>query len=95
VRRDWRDIAVVSERDLAAAGGEVREDLLAVWVRRGGMWHPVVLTGWRQLRPGYWAARLQTGPGEEPVWVEYKGVALQPVLPQVGDPGEAPAGAGR
>ncbi|WP_030273034.1 hypothetical protein [Streptomyces sp. NRRL B-24484] len=94
--RDWRDAVLVSEEDLAAAAGEVVLDVLAVWVRRGGTWWPAVVTGWRQIRPGYWAARLQAGARDEPsVWVHYKGVAIAPVMPQVGDPTGAPAGTGR
>jgi hypothetical protein len=95
VARDWRDIVPLTEAELATADSDIVDDLLAVWVRRGGTWHPTVLTGWRQLGPGYWAARLQTGPDDDPVWVHHKGVALQPVQPQVSDPGAVHARAER
>ncbi|GAA0704921.1 hypothetical protein GCM10010193_69940 [Kitasatospora atroaurantiaca] len=84
-RADWRDITTVPDKDLAAAAGEVIPDLIAVWVRRGGVWYGTVLTGWLQLKPGYWAARLQPSLDEE-IWVSHKGAALQPVMPQVNNP---------
>jgi hypothetical protein len=82
---DWRDIALVTDDDLQTASGHVIDDLIAVWIRRGGIWHGTVLTGWRQLRPGYWAARIQPTLDEE-VWVHHRGVSLQPVMPQVNTP---------
>ncbi|AUG76862.1 hypothetical protein CFP65_1997 [Kitasatospora sp. MMS16-BH015] len=39
---NWRDAALLTRPELEAATGEVQEDLLAVWVRRAGTWHPAV-----------------------------------------------------
>jgi len=88
--QDWRDVVPVSEADLAAVETSVRADLLAVWVRHGGVFHPMVLTGWGQVRPGYWAARLQASPNDPPVWVHHKGASLLPIQPQVNTPPSAP-----
>lgn len=85
VEGQGREITLVRDTDLKAASGPVRDDMLPVWIYRCGQFHPVVLTGWLQLRPQYWAARIQTGTGET-VWIHHKPAGVLPIWPQAGMP---------
>ncbi|GAA1128818.1 hypothetical protein [Kitasatospora arboriphila] len=94
--RDWRDAVLVGEEELAAAArggppghphgaGPPQRHLVAGCGHRLAQGPPPLLGG-----PP--AGRCRDEP---PAWVHYKGVAIAPVMPQVLDPTEAPAGAGR
>lgn len=76
---DWRDAQELSPTAVSQlAGQRIRSDSLAVWVRRGGRWWPVVLTAWCQFEQRRWAARLR-GPDGAEIWVAYRAVSLQPI----------------
>lgn len=64
--------------DDVPADADVREDLLAVYIRDRGRWRPTVLTGWAPRHPG-WAARLQLELGQPPVWIDSSPHVLVPV----------------
>lgn len=77
----WLDVALLSNRELELVAADATvERLQPVWVRRG-LWYPMTLTGWCPLGRGEWAARLQEGPGTDPIWVRHRGASLQPVQP--------------
>lgn len=81
-RTNWKDAPRASQADLDAAG-PVIETWQAVWIRKAG-WHPGILTGWRQIGRGDWAARVQWGPApDETGWLTYKAVAIRPIVAPV------------
>ncbi|MFE6872281.1 hypothetical protein ACFVFS_37770 [Kitasatospora sp. NPDC057692] len=76
---DWRDARPASDTEVQAAGARDVPAWRLVWVRRAAGWRPGLLTAWRRVPAGYWAAYVIWGPGEgERGWLKYKGAAIVP-----------------
>ncbi|MFE3502979.1 hypothetical protein [Kitasatospora sp. NPDC059160] len=76
---NWQDARRAAPADVEAAAAQERRTFVLAQLRMGGAWQPAVVTAWRPLPQGRWAARVTWGLPITTEWVAYAPRVLRPV----------------
>lgn len=85
----WQDARRAPASEVEQAAARERQVWEPVVIRIGGTWLHGILTAWRPLSPGRWAAHVLWGPPLTTAWIAYSPGTVRP-YPPTNRPGSTP-----